>query len=109
MLLDGYLYGFDNSGSAGPITHLACIEAATGDRQWQQIRFGKGNAIAADGKLLISTIKGEFVLVRANPKGFEEIGRATVIGKTRQAPALANGLLYFRDDHEIVCLDIRKP
>ena len=109
MLLDGYLYGFDNGGSAGPITHLTCIEAATGLRQWQKIRFGKGNGIAADGKLLISTMKGEFVLVRANPEEFEEIGRATVIGKTRQAPALANGLLYFRDDNEILCLDIRKP
>lgn len=109
MLLDGYLYGFDNSGSAGPVTHLTCVEAATGRRQWQQIRFGKGNAIAADGKLLISTLKGEFVLVRANPKEFEEIGRATVIGKTRQAPALADGFLYFRDDNEILCLDIRKP
>lgn len=109
MLLDGYLYGFDNGGSAGPITHLTCIEAATGDRQWQQIRFGKGNGIAADGKLLISTMKGEFVLVRANPKEFEEIGRATVIGETRQAPALADGLLYLRDNDEILCLDIRNP
>ena len=30
IFLDGYLYGFDNVGSAGPTTHLACIEAATG-------------------------------------------------------------------------------
>ncbi|MDC0261765.1 PQQ-like beta-propeller repeat protein [Planctomycetaceae bacterium] len=109
MLLDGYLYGFDNGGSAGPLTHLTCIDAKTGDRQWQKIRFGKGNGIAADGKLLISTMKGEFVLVRANREEFQEIGRATVIGKTRQAPALADGLVYLRDDNEIVCLDLRKP
>ncbi len=108
ILLDGYLYGFDNVGSAGPVTHLTCVEAATGKRAWQQLRFGKGNLIAADGKLFISTMKGELVVIRANPKKFEEISRATVIGTTRQAPALAGGYLYLRDDKEIVCLDVRK-
>jgi outer membrane protein assembly factor BamB len=108
ILLDGYLYGMDNVGGAGPITHLTCINAETGERAWQQLRFGKGNLIAADGKLWISTMKGELVLVRATPKNYEEIGRKVVIGTTRQAPALADGLLYLRDDKEIVCLDVRK-
>ncbi len=63
--LDGYLYGFDNVGSAGPTTHLACIEAASGKPVWQQARFGKGNLIAADGKLWITTMKGELVIVAA--------------------------------------------
>ncbi|HEX5105250.1 MAG TPA: PQQ-binding-like beta-propeller repeat protein [Pirellulaceae bacterium] len=108
VLLDGYLYGFDNVGSAGPVTHLTCIEAGTGKRMWQQLRFGKGNLIAAEGKLLISTMKGELVVARATPEKYEEIGRGVVIGTTRQAPALAGGLLYLRDDKEIVCLDIRQ-
>lgn len=109
MLIDGYLYGFDNVGGAGPVSHLTCINAATGERAWQKVRFGKGNLIAADGKLFISTIQGELVVARASPKSYEEIGRATVIGSTRQAPALCAGLLYLRDDDEIVCLDVRKP
>jgi outer membrane protein assembly factor BamB len=108
ILLAGYLYGFDNVGGAGPISHLTCIDARTGERQWQQARFGKGNLIAADGKLLISTIQGELVVVNANPIKFEELGRKMVIGKTRTAPALAGGLLYLRDEREIVCLDVRK-
>jgi outer membrane protein assembly factor BamB len=108
ILLDGHLYGFDNVGSAGPVTHLTCINATTGKRAWQQPRFGKGNLIAADGKLFCSTMKGELVVVRATPERYDEIGRATVIGTTRQAPALANGLLYLRDDKEIVCLDVQK-
>jgi outer membrane protein assembly factor BamB len=98
----------DNVGGAGPITHLTCVNAATGERVWQQLRFGKGNLIAADGKLWISTMKGELVLVRATPTAFEELGRAVVIGSTRQAPALVGGLLYLRDDQDIVCLDVRK-
>ena len=44
----------------------------------------------------------------ASPKGYEELGRKQVLGPTRQAPALANGLLYLRDDKEIVCLDVHK-
>jgi outer membrane protein assembly factor BamB len=108
ILLDGKLYGLDNIGSAGPVTHLTCIEAATGKRLWQQPRFGKSNLIAADGKLFFSTMAGELVVVRANPERFEEIGRKQVLGATRQAPSLANGLLYLRDDKEIVCLDVRK-
>ncbi|MFM2094746.1 MAG: Quinohemoprotein alcohol dehydrogenase precursor [Planctomycetota bacterium] len=109
ILLDGYLYGMDNVGGAGPITHLTCIEAATGKRVWQVPRFGKGNLIAADGKLFMSTMKGELVVARANPERYDELGRATVVGMTRQAPALSGGRLYLRDDQEIVCLDVRKP
>jgi hypothetical protein len=53
-------------------------------------------------------MKGELVLVRATPKAYEELGRATILGSTRQSPALAGGRLYLRDDKDIVCLDVRK-
>jgi outer membrane protein assembly factor BamB len=109
VCLDGFLYGLDNVGSAGPVTHLACIEAKTGKPVWQQPRFGKSNFIAADNKLWFSTMKGELVVVRASSKGYDEIGRAKVLGTTRQSPTLAGGLLYLRDDREIVCLDVRQP
>ncbi|QDU31019.1 Quinohemoprotein alcohol dehydrogenase ADH IIB precursor [Anatilimnocola aggregata] len=108
ILLGDHLYGFDNVGGAGPISHLTCINAASGERVWQQTRFGKGNMIAADGKLFISTMNGELVIARAAPEKYEELGRMEVLGSTRQAPALAGGLLYLRDDKEIVCLDVRK-
>ena len=107
ILLDGHLYGFDNVGGAGPISHLNCVEAATGKRVWQEQRFGKGNLIAADGKLFIVTIDGELIVAKASPKGYEELGRKEICGATRQAPSLANGMLYVRDGEEIVCLDVR--
>lgn len=109
VLIDGYLYGFDNVGSAGPVTHLTCINAKTGERVWQKARFGKGNLIAADGKLWCSTMAGDLVLVRATPEKYEELGRATVIGETRQAPVISDGRLYLRDGSEIVCLNIQAP
>lgn len=107
ILIGGHLYGMDNVGGAGPVTHLNCVDVATGKRVWQEKRFGKGNLISADGVLWISTLKGELVLVKATPDHFEELDRATVLGPTRQAPSLANGLLYLRDEREIVCMDIR--
>lgn len=105
---DGHLYGFDNVGAAGPVTHLTCIDAATGQPTWQQTRFGKGNAILADGKLWISTLNGELIVVRATPKAYEELARADIGILTRQAPALSDGLLYVRDDANIACYDVRK-
>ncbi|HEV7280888.1 MAG TPA: PQQ-binding-like beta-propeller repeat protein [Pirellulaceae bacterium] len=108
VLIDGCLYGFDNVGGAGPVTHLTCVNASTGEQAWQEVRFGKGNLIAADGKLLISTMKGELVLVEASPKAFREIGRQKVLSPTRQAPSIASGLVYLRDDREIVCVSLRK-
>lgn len=108
ILLDGHLYGMDNVGGAGPVTHLTCVKADTGKAVWQETRFGKGNLIAADGKLFMSTLKGELIIARVSPSGYEEIGRSTVIGSTRQAPAIANGLLYLRDNDEIACFDVRK-
>lgn len=108
LVLGNHLFGFDNVGGAGPVTHLVCLDLMTGERKWQKLRFGKGNFIAADGKLIISTIKGELVLVEVNGNQFKELARVKLLGITRQAPALANGFVYLRDDQEIVCVDLRK-
>lgn len=108
MLLDGHLYGFDNVGSAGAVSHFTCVNADTGKAIWQQPRFGKGNLIAADGKLWITTMKGELVVARATSAGYEELGRKVVLQETRQTPSLADGRLYLRDGSEVVCLDVRR-
>ena len=107
ILLDGYLYGFDNVGSAGPVTHLTCVEAATGKVAWTKTRFGKGNLVAADEKLWITTMKGELVLVEATPTGYSEIGRQQLFGKTRQNATLASGFAFVRDDSQVMCIKIK--
>ena len=108
VLLDGFLYGFDNVGSAGPVTHLTCVEFKTGKQVWQEPRFGKGNLIAADGKLFISTMRGDLVIVKASPDKFSELARAKVIETTRQAPAISGGRIFLRGKGELVCFDGRK-
>ena len=107
VLLNGYLYGFDNVGSAGPVTHLTCVEAASGKVVWTKTRFGKGNLVAANGKLWITTMKGELVLVEATPKGYAEIGRQKILGKTRQNASLADGFAFVRDDSQVICIKIK--
>ena len=99
----------DNVGGAGPVTHLTCIDAMSGERMWQMPRFGKGNMIAADGKLFVSTILGELVVVKISPEKYDEVGRMNIVESTRQSPSIAGGFLYLRDGREIVCVDVRKP
>ncbi len=108
LLVDGCLYAFDNVGSAGPVTNLVCLDAATGKQLWMERRFGKGNATYADGKLFIATMVGEIVVVRADPHGYVELGREALMGGSRQAPTIVDGRLYVRDNREVICLDVRK-
>ncbi|MFM8729511.1 MAG: PQQ-binding-like beta-propeller repeat protein [Planctomycetaceae bacterium] len=103
---EGHLYGLDNSGSAGPITNLVCIRLSDRKTVWQKSRFGKGNLILADGCLWITTMKGELVLAEAAAAGYRELGRATIMETTRQAPSLSGGRLYVRDDQHVICLGV---
>jgi len=107
VIHDGHLYGLDNSGSAGPITNLVCIRLKDQKTMWQKPRFGKSNLILADGKLFLTTMNGEVIIVEASPTAFHELGRASVMETTRQAPSLANGFLFVRDDHNVICIDVR--
>lgn len=108
-ILNGKIFGLDNLGSAGPVTHLTCVSLDSAERVWQAPRFGKSNFTVADGKLFCTTMKGELVVVRASAEKFEELGRMPILaGQTRTAPSLSRGRLYVRDDHEVVCLDVRK-
>lgn len=106
---NGALYGFDNVGNAGPVTHLACIDPKAGSRHWQELRFGKGNLSAADGKLYIVTLNGELVIAKADPAKLTILTRKEILEQTRQAPTISDGLLFARDNKSIVCIDLRKP
>ena len=108
IVLGDYLYGFDNVGAAGPVTHFSCIEAKTGKALWQKSRFGKGNMVYADGKFWITTIEGELVIARADAKGMQELSRVSLVEKNRQAITISNGYGYMRDDKEVVCVGLKK-
>ena len=106
IVVGDHLYGFDNVGAAGPVTHLVCLEAKTGREVWRKSRFGKGNMVWADGKLWITTFEGELVLARATPAGYQELGRAELLGRSRQSLTIAGGRGYLRDDREVLCIGL---
>jgi outer membrane protein assembly factor BamB len=102
-----FLYGFDGRQEEGP--RLRCIEWKTGKVRWTQEGFGCGSMVLADGRLYVLTESGDLVLVSATPDGYRELARAHVLeGPCRGQLALANGRLYGRDDHKMVCWNIKK-
>jgi outer membrane protein assembly factor BamB len=104
---DGYLYGFDVG-----LGNLKCIDLRAGVEKWADKRRPKGHLIYADGHLIIQTEGGSIMAVKATPEKMELEGTIRGLldgGELWTLPAVANGRLYLRDRHDIICLDIRKP
>ncbi|MCP4202577.1 MAG: PQQ-binding-like beta-propeller repeat protein [bacterium] len=100
VLVNGYLYGFDNA-------TLKCIEAASGQEAWAKRSFGKGSLLYADGHLLVLSERGVLLSVEATPEEYRETGRAQILkGKTWTMPSLANGRLFLRDEREMVAVSL---
>lgn len=101
VLLDGYLYGFNN-------TLFTCMEFETGDVQWRERGFNRGSLLAADGKLIIYGERATLALAEASPEQYQEISNVEVLdGKTWTVPTLAHGKLFVRNEEEMVCLDLK--
>jgi outer membrane protein assembly factor BamB len=108
VLLGGFLYGID--GDAGEKASLKCVELATGTEKWKEPNMGSGALIAADGKLIVLSARGELLVAPASPTAFTPTARAQVLGgKCWTTPVLASGRIYCRNAAgDLVCLDARK-
>jgi outer membrane protein assembly factor BamB len=104
VLLDGYLYGFDNS-------ILKCIRLETGALMWSDRSVGKGSLVAAQGHLFVLGEYGDLAVVEATPVEYRQKGqfKALESGRAWTPPALANGRLYIRDLENAVAIDISEP
>ena len=97
---DGFVYGLDDG-------ILTCLDPADGKRRWKKGRYGHGQLILVDDILLITSEKGDVVLVEATPEGHRELARITVFDeKTWNPPALAAPYLLVRTDSEAVCFEL---
>ncbi|MCH8981343.1 PQQ-binding-like beta-propeller repeat protein, partial [candidate division KSB1 bacterium] len=95
-----FIYGLDDG-------ILACIDLQEGKRQWKRGRYGHGQMILVDNLLLITTEKGDVVLVEPNPEQHKELARFTAIkGKTWNNPALAGPYLLVRNGQEAACYEL---
>ena len=111
-----YVYGIDNDGQ------LRCLEAATGKEIWktdallkERAMYGTAFFVRHGDRYFISNDRGELVIARLSPKGFDEIDRTKLLEPThpyvrrRQLPnvlwshpAYANKHIVVRNDREIV-------
>lgn len=102
VLLDGYVYGLDES-------ILACVDVTTGQQMWKGGRYGYGQIVLASGHILVLTEDGDLALVRATPDKHDEITRFPVLdGKTWNHPAFSSGRLLVRNLKEMAMFDLRK-
>lgn len=119
FLEDGYIYGVCSYGQ------LRCLEAATGERLWESLqattadgnptRWANAFLIRNGDRYVLFNEKGDLILARLSPQGYEEISRANLLAPTNHDPgrdvvwshpAFANRRVYARNDREIVCADL---
>ena len=99
---DGFIYGLNEN-------RLVCLNAKDGTLKWRGKKYGYGKIVAASGHLIILGDSGDLALVEMNPNTFSEKieFKALEGGRTWNYPALANGLLFIRNSHEMACFDLR--
>jgi hypothetical protein len=91
---------------------LFCFDAGTGEEVWQCTvgRVGKGSPVWADDKIYVSTVNGNFAIVKDDGNEAELID--TLSFETQQdavvelfgSPAVADGRVVFFTTQEMVCL-----
>lgn len=106
ILHESAVYGIDGRQDGGPAT-LKCFDPESRKVFWSKSGFKYATLIGAGNKLLVMQTDGVAKLVRLTKSGYEELASATLLkGTTRPLPALADGLLYVRNEKTLVCLDL---
>jgi len=117
ILAAEHIYGIDSYGQ------LRCLDLATGDRLWESLdvvpeaRWATAHLIPNGDRVWMFTERGELIISRLSPTGYEEIDRAKLIAPTTgqlnqrggvcwAPPAFAGRHIYVRNDEELVCSDL---
>jgi outer membrane protein assembly factor BamB len=103
VAVGGFVYGTDGNVGGG---NLVCLDLATGERKWEEKSVKGGSLIAANGKLIVLSEKGELVVCDASPAGFHAISRAPVLTKRCWVqPTLDAGKLFVKNNFgDLECL-----
>jgi outer membrane protein assembly factor BamB len=119
---DDHIYGICSYGE------LRCLELMTGKRLWEthaattgkSARWGNAFLIphTETDRVFLFNERGELIISRLTPKGYEEIDRAKILEPTNKYaqartvvwshPAFANQNMYARNDKEVVAVSLKK-
>jgi outer membrane protein assembly factor BamB len=117
----GYIYGVCSYGQ------FRCLKADTGERLWEtfaattpdgkEMRWANAFIVKNGDVFFLSNEKGDLIIAKLSPKGYEEISRAhllepvnTMTGRevVWSHPAFADRRVFARNDKEIVCAELAK-
>jgi outer membrane protein assembly factor BamB len=119
LFLGDYVYGVDSYGE------LRCLDAATGDRLWEDTtatptaRWSNIHMVRNGEKIWMFNERGDLIIARLSPNGYEEISRAKLLNPTTEQlrqrggvcwshPAYADRHVFARNDEELVCGNLGK-
>ena len=123
-VIDGeHVYGICSYGQ------FRCLSLKTGERVWESMeimrekaRWASGFIVRHGDRYFINTDRGDLVIAKLSPRGYEEIGRTPLIrptsnpGNRRELgavnwshPAYANRHVIARNDEEIVSYSLAAP
>jgi outer membrane protein assembly factor BamB len=128
FLEDGVIYAVCTRGE------LRGVELATGKRLWEThqpttgktaresssgtaflVKHAPPGAAGDAGRFFVFSEKGDLIIARLSPTGYEELDRAHLLEPTQDAfgrpvvwchPAFANQCVFVRNDKEIVCASL---
>ena len=107
LCADGAVYGIHATDKS-----FRCIDLRTGQLHWRwKSSLGRSTHLIAGDQILLFGEFGELAAIQRNP--VECVPTATVTPtlfdgeRCYSAPALAEGLLYVRNEAELVCIDLR--
>ena len=123
VILGESVYGICSYGQ------FRCLDLRTGSRVWETLEVTKEKARWATGFLVrngdrffINNDRGELIIAKLSPSGYQEMGRTPLIKPTARPgnrrelgavnwshPAYANRQILARNDEEILSASLEKP
>jgi len=105
VVVDGFLYL-----SGDRAREWRCLELESGEEMYISSEVGKGAVIFADGMLFCYSDRGELAMVKADPSGFEVLGRTKVTHGSEQHwahPMIHEGVLYLRHGKALIAYKVK--
>ncbi len=93
----------------GQTTRFAAIDMKDGEIEWREGGFHKALPIYADGKVIMVDEEGQLALAKVSPSEFKLLSKVQLTEKVSwTAPTLVDGVLYLRDQNQLMALNVKK-